>query len=81
MRLKVILGRDRIHVPIVSDVLREATGQIFAIRVQGTPAYPKFTLEPLPTALRDRQVPGQPTPPPPAANGNERPETPVCGMT
>jgi hypothetical protein len=49
MRLKVILGRDRIRVPIVSGVLREATGQIFAIRVRGTPAYPKFTLEPLPT--------------------------------
>ncbi|MBV8382865.1 MAG: hypothetical protein JOZ63_09670 [Planctomycetaceae bacterium] len=49
MRLKVILGRDRIRVPIVSGVLREATGQIFAIRVRGTPAYPKFMLEPLPT--------------------------------
>ncbi len=50
MRLKVILGRDRIRVPIVSSVLRETTGQIFAIRVRGTPAYPKFTLETLPTA-------------------------------
>ena len=79
LRLKVILGRDRIRVPIVSDVLREASGQIFAIRVRGTPAYPKFTLEPLPTLSEiPKSLNNLPRPPRAAL---ERLATPACGMT
>jgi hypothetical protein len=50
LRLHVLLGRDRIHLPLVSDALREASGQIFQVRVRGTPAFPKPALEPLPMA-------------------------------
>jgi hypothetical protein len=50
LRLRVLLGRDRFHVLLVSDALREASGQIFRVRVRGTPAFPKPALEPLPMA-------------------------------
>ena len=44
------VGRDRFHLLLVSDALRKANSQIFIVRVRGTPAYPKFELEPLPLA-------------------------------
>jgi hypothetical protein len=50
LRLRVLLGRDRFHLFLVSDALREASGQFVLVRVQGTPAFPKFGLEPLPMA-------------------------------
>jgi hypothetical protein len=50
LRLRVLLGRDRIHLLLVSDALREASGQIFLVRVRGTPAAPKVTPEALPMA-------------------------------
>ena len=57
LRLKLLLGRDRqFHVPVVSDLVREATGQLFIIRVQGRPTAPSYRLEALPGAselLRD----------------------------
>ena len=46
----VLFGRDRFHVLLVSDVLREASGQIGIILVRGTPSFPKFTPEPFPLA-------------------------------
>jgi hypothetical protein len=47
--LRVLYGRDEaLHIPIVSDALREVTGQIFQIEVKGTPAFPRF----LPVALQ-----------------------------
>ncbi len=48
LRLKVLYGRDRFHLPVLSDALRETSGQFLVIRVQGPPASPKFALEPLP---------------------------------
>jgi hypothetical protein len=43
--LRVLYGRDeRLHIPVVSDALREASGQIFQIQVKGTPAFPRFQL-------------------------------------
>jgi hypothetical protein len=50
LRLQVLLGRDRFHLFLLSDALREASGQFFLVRVQGTPSFPKFGLEPLPMA-------------------------------
>ena len=48
LKLNPLYGRDRVHLPFFSDALREASGQFFAIRVQGPVAYPTFKLEPLP---------------------------------
>jgi hypothetical protein len=50
LRLRVLLGRDRFHLLLVSDALREASGQFFLVRVRGTPSFPKPALEPLPMA-------------------------------
>jgi hypothetical protein len=50
MRLRVLYGRDKLHFRYVSDALREASGKFLVVRVQGTPSYPKFKLEPLPEA-------------------------------
>ena len=50
LRLNVLLGRDRFHLLLVSDALREASGQFFLVRVRGTPAFPKPSLEPFPLA-------------------------------
>jgi hypothetical protein len=48
LRLHPLYGRDQYHVPIVSDVIREASGQFFAIRIVGPSSHPRYTLEPLP---------------------------------
>jgi len=48
LRLAPVYGRDRIHVPILSDAMREATGQLFVINIQGPFAYPRIKPEPLP---------------------------------
>jgi hypothetical protein len=48
LKLNVLFGRDRIHFPLLSDALREASGQIFVIRVTGTPSFPRFKPGPLP---------------------------------
>jgi hypothetical protein len=50
LRLRILLGRDRFHLPVLSDALREASSQFFLVRVKGTPAFPKPVLEPLPMA-------------------------------
>ena len=52
LRLKVLFGRDRYHLPIVSDVIREASGQLIVVHVGGSSADPKFALEPLPPVQR-----------------------------
>ena len=46
--LNVLYGRDRFHLPVVSDLMREASSQILVVRMLGTMANPKFSLEPLP---------------------------------
>ena len=53
LRLRVLLGRDRFPIPILSDIIREAGGQFLIVRVTGTPTYPDFKLEPLPQLKRD----------------------------
>lgn len=52
LRLDVLYGRDRIHVPVVSDLLREAGGQLMAVRVTGTSAHPRFNIEVVPQLPR-----------------------------
>ena len=46
--LNVLYGRDRFHLPVVSDLMREASSQILVVRMLGTMSNPKFSLEPLP---------------------------------
>ena len=53
LRLRVLLGRDRFPIPILSDLIREAGGQFLIVHVTGTPAYPDYKLEPLPQLKRD----------------------------
>jgi hypothetical protein len=48
LRLRVLYGRDKLHLKLVSDAMREASGQLVVVRVLGTPSYPKPSLEPLP---------------------------------
>ena len=52
LRLHVLLGRDRFHLLLVSDALREASGQFFLVRVRGTPAFPKPDPRTLPPGHR-----------------------------
>jgi hypothetical protein len=48
LRLNVLWGRDRFHVPLLSDVARQASTSLFLVRVQGTPSAPRFYPDPLP---------------------------------
>ena len=53
LRLQIRLGRDRFKVPLVTNAVYGLGSQFFTIRVQGTPAYPQFKLEPFPFTRRD----------------------------
>ena len=53
LRLQPLLGRDRFHVPILSDLTREAGGQFLGVHVTGTPANPDYKLEMLPSFKRE----------------------------
>ncbi len=48
--LRVLYGRDRRHLPLLSDAIREASAQFLVVRVLGTPSFPKFRLVPFPEA-------------------------------
>ncbi|MGE3819206.1 MAG: AsmA-like C-terminal region-containing protein, partial [Isosphaeraceae bacterium] len=48
VRLRPLAGRDRFHIRGLSELIREASGQLMVIAVRGTPSYPKITFEPLP---------------------------------
>ena len=48
LRLNLLWGRDRFHVPLLSDFAREASTSVFIIHVQGTPSAPRVDPEPLP---------------------------------
>ena len=48
LRLNLLWGRDRFHVPLVSDFARRASSPFFIARVTGTPSNFKLMLEPLP---------------------------------
>jgi hypothetical protein len=50
LKLRVLYGRDRVHVRGLSDLVREVSGQFLVVGVRGTPSLPKFTLEPFPEA-------------------------------
>jgi hypothetical protein len=52
LRLKVLYGRDRFHLPLISDVMREASGQFFIVHVLGTSSNPLYKLEALPQVQR-----------------------------
>jgi AsmA-like C-terminal region len=47
LRLNVLWGRDRFHIPLVSDLTRIASTPFLIVHVQGTPANPQFELRPL----------------------------------
>ena len=46
-RLKVLAGRDAHHVPVLSDLTREVSGQFFAVRVFGPITAPQIRPDPL----------------------------------
>ncbi|MGC8639009.1 MAG: AsmA-like C-terminal region-containing protein [Isosphaeraceae bacterium] len=46
--LSVAYGRDRFPLPVLSDLMREASSQILVVRMLGTMSNPRFSLEPLP---------------------------------
>ena len=48
LRLNVLWGRDRLHIPLLSDFTREASTPIVIAHVVGTPSYPQFDIKPLP---------------------------------
>ena len=48
IQLRVLYGRDRLHLPIVSDLMREASGQFLIVHVLGPSSNPRFKLETLP---------------------------------
>jgi hypothetical protein len=54
LRFKVLYGRDQYHVPVISDVVRELSGQLFIVRVAGPSSSPKYELVPLPPVTRMR---------------------------
>lgn len=62
VRLKVIYGRDRFKLPLLSDAIKEATGQLFQVRIAGTPSYPEFHLDVLPSTFDALRNLGDETP-------------------
>jgi hypothetical protein len=50
LRLRVLYGRDRLHLGRLSDAMREASGRILDVRVTGPAALPQYKLEALPQA-------------------------------
>ena len=53
LRLEPLLGRDRFHLPIVSDLSLAASAPLLRVRVTGTLSHPDFSVEPLPLLQRD----------------------------
>ena len=62
VQLKVIYGRDRFRIPILSEAVKEATGQLIQVRVGGTPSYPEFRLDVLPSTFDALKTLGEETP-------------------
>jgi AsmA-like C-terminal region len=48
LQLNVLWGRDQLHIPLLSDLTREASTPILIVKVDGTPLYPQFDIKPLP---------------------------------
>jgi hypothetical protein len=51
LHLSPLYGRDDLHVPLLSDVMREVTGRFFDIHVSGPAPAPTVRPEPLPSVL------------------------------
>jgi hypothetical protein len=51
IHLNVIYGRDRMKIPVLTDAIKEATGQFIQVRVNGKPSYPDFRLDVLPSTF------------------------------
>ena len=52
LRLRIIYGRNGLRIPLLSDAIREAGGQIVDIRVTGPASFPQFRSEVLPGGQR-----------------------------
>jgi hypothetical protein len=50
---------ERLHIGFLSDLVREASGQLWVVRVRGTPAFPQPKLEPLPELIPELKILGQ----------------------
>ncbi len=61
IQLKVLYGRGR-RLPIVSDLMREASGQFFIVHVLGPSSNPRFQLEALPQVQKLGGLRGQRNP-------------------
>ena len=61
IQLMVLYGRGR-RLPIVSDLMREASGQFLIVRVLGPSSNPRFKLEPLPQVQKLGGLRGQRNP-------------------
>ena len=48
LRLRILYGRGGFRIPLLSDAVREAGGQIVDLRVNGPASYPLFRSEVLP---------------------------------
>jgi hypothetical protein len=48
LRLNLLWGRDRFHIPLVSDFARQASSRFFIAHVRGTPSNFKSVIVPLP---------------------------------
>jgi hypothetical protein len=48
VKLRILPGRDALHIPLLSFSLRELGGQILVVRVHGQATAPAFNLEPIP---------------------------------
>lgn len=48
LTLSPLAGRDRLHVPVLSDALREASDQLLVVRARGQITDPNITIGPLP---------------------------------
>jgi AsmA-like C-terminal region len=48
LQLNVLWGRDQLHIPLLSDLTREASTPILIVKVEGTPSYPQYSITPLP---------------------------------
>jgi hypothetical protein len=53
LRLEPLLGRDRFHIPVVSELSREASRPIVSVHVTGTLSHPDFQVVTLPPLQRD----------------------------
>ena len=48
LKLRILPGRDSLHVPLLSDLTRELSGQILVVRVHGPAGSPTFKPEAIP---------------------------------